>query len=147
MTVFTNRSKYLLKKTSGYTSSDFRYWKRRAKIQEFFLLPISQHYNANLLPHAKGPTLSSQQSLTYIFYARVGSHDIYSPLREDFTSNVTTDDCDKRWPELIFGVQAQAGPQLSDWALCMMPWYCSINLKLYNGAVGDNILLSLHKKI
>lgn len=88
------------------------YWERRGKIQEFFLFAISQHYNDNLLPPARGPTLYSRQSLTYIFYAWVGSHDIQSPLREDSTSNVTTDDCDKRWPDLIVGVQAQAGPQL-----------------------------------
>lgn len=31
-------------------------WKRTPKIQEFFPFPVSQHYNVNLLPPAKGLT-------------------------------------------------------------------------------------------
>lgn len=58
------------------------HWKTTPKIQECFPFPISQHYNANIPPAAKGPTstLFLQMTWTYIFYAWMGSHVIHSPL-------------------------------------------------------------------
>lgn len=109
------------------------HWKITPKIQEFFPFPISQHSNANLPPPAKGhtSTLFPQMRWTYIFYAWMGSHVIHSPLWADYMSNVTTDECERRWPDLYVWVHAQVGQQTLPPLRMMLEHHKSIYIMIY----------------